>query len=253
MSNSFIAFLGNFKSVREVRDKIKKDAFPRVWGEVLEGHSFDLHYSIMDKSGEGIIIEFTKEGRKVHENKLGVMTNSPTYDFHLLNMKNYIHLSKYARDPLKLGEMTFKATGQGNGLLGVPGDFTPPSRFVRTAAMVHFSKKPRNWKEAYNLAFHIINTVDIPKGVASSKSSDGKEEFDYTQWVVVKDLKRRQVYFRSYDDLRVRKIDLPKMSKETEKLGMAVETELGMDIVDVSEKLHEITQETSKKLGKTSH
>ena len=86
--------LGNFKTVQEVRDALKEDSFPLVWEQKLTKgdleYSFELHYSIMDKTGDSIIIEFTDQGRKVHENTIGIMTNSPPYDFHMLNLRNYI-------------------------------------------------------------------------------------------------------------------------------------------------------------------
>ena len=239
----YLLLLGNFASVREIKDLLQKNAFPIVWGEALKGTVFDAHYSITDKTGKGVVIEFTKFGTKVYENKLGIVTNAPSYDFHLLNMKNYIHLSKYARDPLHLGEMTFSATGQGSGLLGVPGDFTPPSRFVRTAALVHFSRKPKTWKQAVNLAFHIINANDIPKGVVSGKPTEANV-FEKTQWVVVKDLKRNRLYLRTYNDQRIRMIDMHAI-KQGMKLEMVAENKLGVDIVDVSKALHQVTEEAT--------
>ena len=127
--------LGVLKTVQDVREALKSDTFPLVWQQSL----LELHYSVTDKSGDGIIIEFTDQGRKVHNNTIGIMTKSPPYDFHMLNLRNYIQLSQFAHNPLVLGKDQFNATGQGSGLLGVPGDPTPPSRFVRAAAMVHFS------------------------------------------------------------------------------------------------------------------
>ena len=233
--------LGNFASVREIKDLLQKNAFPVVWGEALKGIFFELHYSITDRTGEGVVIEFTKSGRKVYENKLGIVTNAPNYDFHLLNMKNYIHLSKYARDPLHLGEMTFSAAGQGSGLLGLPGDFTPPSRFVRTAALVHFAIEPTSWKKAVNLAFHIINAVDIPKGVVSDKPTN-PNVFERTEWAVVKDLKRNRLYLRTYNDLRIRMIDMHAI-KQGMKLEMVAENKSGVDIVDVSTELYQVTED----------
>ena len=205
--------LGNFKTVQEVRDALKEDSFPLVWEQKLTKgdleYSFELHYSIMDKTGDGIIIEFTDQGRKVHENTIGIMTNSPPYDFHMLNLRNYVQLSKFAHEPLVLGKDQFNATGQGSGLLGLPGDLTPPSRLVRAAAMVHFSDPVQTGEQAVNLAFHIMNTVDIPHGVAASH--DHENMADYTSWVVVKDLTNKAMYFRNYEDLTIRVIHLDKV------------------------------------------
>ncbi|KAL9986703.1 hypothetical protein ACROYT_G000885 [Oculina patagonica] len=229
--------LGNFATVQEVREALKKDSFPLVWeGKLKKGDleaTFELHYSITDKSGDGIIIEFTDQGRKVFDNTIGIMTNSPPYDFHMLNLRNYVQLSKFAHDSLVLGKDQFNATGQGSGLLGLPGDLTPPSRLVRAAAMVHFSDPVKTAEQAVNLAFHIMNTVDIPRGVAASHDHEGMA--DYTSWIVVKDLTNKALHFRSYEDLTIRVIHLDKV-KPGKMLKFKVGTPIG-GFVDVTDEL----------------
>ena len=232
--------LGNFATTEEVRRAWRKDSFPLMWEQPLKGNTFELHWSITDKSGDGIIIEYTEQGPKLHENTIGVVTNSPPYDFHMLNLRNYIHLSKFAHDPLVLGETTFPPTGQGSGLLGVPGDFTPPSRLVRSAAMVHFADKAKRSDEAVNLALHIMNTVDIPRGVAASH--DHEDMADYTSWIVVKDLTNKAMYFRNYEDLTVRVIHLDKVTPG-KKLKIKVGTPIG-GFVDVTGDLQDAQAHT---------
>ena len=232
--------LGNFATTEEVRRAWRKDSFPLMWEQPLKGNTFELHWSITDKSGDGIIIEYTEQGPKLHENTIGVVTNSPPYDFHMLNLRNYVHLSKFAHDPLVLGETTFPPTGQGNGLLGVPGDLTPPSRLVRSAAMVHFADKTKKSDEAVNLAFHIMNTVDIPRGVAASH--DHEDMADYTSWIVVKDLTNKAMYFRNYEDLTVRVIHLDKVTPG-KKLKIKVGTPIG-GFVDVTGDLQDAQAHT---------
>lgn len=228
--------LGVFKTVQDVREALKSDTFPLVWQQ----GPFELHYSVTDKTGDGIVIEFTDQGRKVHENSIGIMTNSPPYDFHMLNLRNYIQLSKFAHNPLVLGKVQFNATGQGSGLLGMPGDLTPPSRFVRAAAMVHFSDPVQTAERAVNLAFHILNTVDIPRGVASSHENENQP--DYTSWVVVKDLTNNALYFRNYEDLTIRVIHLNKVMPG-ELLKIKVEIPIG-GFVDVTDKLKPVNAHT---------
>lgn len=159
-----IFILGTYSSAREVWKAIKNDSFPRVFSPALQGIKLDLYYSIIDSTGEAYVLEYLNEGRRIHKNILQVATNSPPYQFHLLNMKNYVHLSRFSKPNLKLGKVTISGTDVGNGLLGVPGDFTPPSRFVRTAAMIHFANTKDDGEGAAKLAFHVLNAVDIPKG-----------------------------------------------------------------------------------------
>ncbi|XP_015754726.1 PREDICTED: penicillin acylase-like isoform X1 [Acropora digitifera] len=236
--------LGKFGTVRELREALKEDSFPLVWGAevpVLKEVS-EQHFSVYDTTGDGIVIEYTEQGRKVYNNTLGVMTNSPPYDFHLTNIRNYIELSKFAHDPLKLGKMEFSPIGQGSGLLGVPGDFTPPSRFVRTAAMVHFADEVETGEDAVMLGFHVLNTVDIPRGVCALNPTVWQKEngsADYSQWVVVKDLTTKSIYFRVYDNLAIRVVHLSNV-KSTEKVKMSLSMPV-VRFVDVTDKLSSAT------------
>ena len=123
--------LGFWETLQRSRKYVKRSRWNRfhwVFDKRLLHYTFELHYSVIDKTGESIIIEFTNQGRKIHENRLGVMTNSPPYHFHMLNLCNYVQLSKYAHERFVLGGTPFKPLGEGSGLLGMPGDLTPPSR-----------------------------------------------------------------------------------------------------------------------------
>jgi len=198
--------LGNFATVKEVREALKMESFPLVFDKKLLQHTFELHYSVIDKTGESIIIEFTDQGRKIHENLLGVMTNSPPYDFHMLNFRNYVQLSKYAHEDFVLGGTQFKPLGEGSGLLGMPGDLTPTSRLVRAATLANFADPVKTGAEAVNLAFHVLNSVDIPKGVACHEK---QQRFaDYTSWKVAKDLRNNALYYHDYNDLTIRVVYL---------------------------------------------
>lgn len=213
--------LGNFITVQEVREVLENGSFPLVFEQKVELgqlQTLEVHYSVTDKTGDGIIIEFTDKGRTVHNNTVGVCTNSPPYDFHMINLGNYVELSKYAHKPLHLGEDKFEPIGQGNGLLGTPGDLTPPSRLVRAATLTHFADPVKTNDEAVNLAFHILNTVDIPHGVCTDKG-----EQDFTNWIVAKDLTHNALYYRTYNDLTVCVIYLDKITEpgKMHKLSLA--------------------------------
>jgi choloylglycine hydrolase len=132
----------------------------------------------------------------------------------MTNLRNYVNLSPDNAERLELGGTAFNKTGNGSGMLGVPGDFTPPSRFVRTAMLAHFSNKPKDAPGAVNLAAHVLNSVDIPRGVVKSREKDLKNVEDYTQWVVIKDLTGRALYIRCYDGMAFRKIDMKKVTFE---------------------------------------
>ena len=202
---------------------MEKESFPLVFaGKLVLDFTFDEHYSVTDKTGEGIVIEFTENGRLVHDNTVGVVTNAPPYDFHMLNLRNYVSLSKYAHDELVLGTTPFKPTGEGSGLLGMPGDMTPTSRFVRAATLASFASPVKTSKEAVKMAYHILNTVDIPHGVISDHKHEGFA--DYTSWAVAKDLGNNALYFRTYEDLTIRVVYLDNVKPKGKKLKVKMES-----------------------------
>ena len=210
--------LGNFATVQEVQEALDNGSFPLVFNQTVEKENLpplELHYTVNDKTGAGIIIEFINKGRTVYENTVGVCTNSPPYDFHMINLRNYVELNNTAHEPLQLGGDVFKPIGQGSGLLGTPGDLTPPSRLVRAATLTHFAAPVNTSDKAVNLAIHILNTVDIPHGVAGE---------DYTNWIVAKDLTHKALYYRTYNDLTVRVIYLDKVQPQGKMLNLSLST-----------------------------
>jgi choloylglycine hydrolase len=95
-------------------------------------------------------------------------------------------------------------------MLGLPGDFTPPSRFVRAVAFSHSALPVDTAYEGVLQAFHILNQFDIPKGSARS-SEHGKLVADYTLWTSVSDLKNLRYYIHTFENRRIRMVDLSRM------------------------------------------
>ena len=99
-----------------------------------------LHHIVSDATGASIVMEYMDGQLSVTDNKVGAMTNSPGYDWHLLNLRNYANLTPQAARPREIDGVSLAPFGAGSGMLGLPGDFTPPSRFVRAVAFVN--KRP---------------------------------------------------------------------------------------------------------------
>jgi len=201
--------LSNFRSVDEIKEAIKK---VRVWAEVAPELKREppLHLACHDAEGKNIVIEFIEGQVKVYDNPIGVMTNLPSFDWHLTNLRNYINLDCWDAEPLTMRGVTLNPTGTGSGLRGIPGDWTPPSRFVRTAMLVHFASPVNSAAEGVNLAEHIVNAVDIPLGNVKAKQL-GTLSQDSTQWALIKDLTNRVLYLRDYGNLSMRAIDLKRL------------------------------------------
>ncbi len=201
--------LGNFKTVAEVREAIK-DVY--VFEQKINGLGsmvFPLHAAIHDRTGNSIVVEFIN-GEAVIYDYIGVMTNDPNYNWQISNLRQYLNLTPYNPNPIVIGGVSYGSNGEGSGMLGLPGDISPPSRFVKMATMVKTALPVKDGPAAVNLAEHIINNVDIPAGFVRSKTN-GKVSYETTQWSVFKDITNNKLFYHTYDNLSLRMIDLNKI------------------------------------------
>lgn len=201
--------LSNYKTVDEVKKALNdiyvvNQKIPQLGDAILPAHA-----SIYDASGKGIVVEFYNNKINVSDS-IGVMTNSPKYDWQVTNLRNFINLTAENPKPVTSGNMIFNMTGQGSGAVGLPGDASPPSRFVKTSFMVNNSFPVSNTSELVNLAEHIINNVDLPAGYVRA-TMNGKTSTDTTQWVVFKDITHKKIYYRTYNDMTLRSISFDKL------------------------------------------
>ncbi|MFK8252435.1 linear amide C-N hydrolase [Ancylobacter terrae] len=205
--------LENFASVAEVKAGLGAIVVPSVlfpaWGFAPEAH-----YVLHDASGQSIVIEYVDGTLNVHDNPLGVVTNSPAFGWHMTNLRNYVNFSMTNAPPVKLGTVTLQPTGQGSGMLGLPGDFTPPSRFVRAVAFSQSVFKEPTGPATVLQLFHVLNQFDIPKGSArdGAKDAHGNIVADYTLWTTASDLAARRFHFRTYENSQIRVLDLMSMA-----------------------------------------
>ena len=176
-----------------------------------------LHILVSDAGGRSVVLEYVKGGLKIHENPFGVLTNSPTFDWHMTNLGNYINLSDQNVSPKDVAGVQINSLGQGSGMLGLPGDFTPPSRFVQAVAFSQSVLPVTTAREGVLQAFHILNQFDIPKGSARSVE-DGRVTADYTQWTSASDLTNHRYYFRTYENSRIRMIDMSQLNLDAKAI-----------------------------------
>jgi choloylglycine hydrolase len=201
--------LENFATVDEAREGLSKIRVPEVmlaqWG-----FSPGVHYVVMDATGKSFVVEFVDGQLRTYDNPLGVLTNCPTFDWHMTNLRNYVKLSPTIAPPMKLDGLTLSSFGQGSGMLGMPGDFTPPSRFVRAVAFSQSVEPVETGEDAVLQAFHILNNFDIPKGSVRDVTKDkyGNVVCEETQWTSACDLKAKRFYFRTIDNSQIRMVDL---------------------------------------------
>lgn len=166
-----------------------------------------VHFIVHDKLGNSLVIEYRQGKLYTYDNPLGVFTNAPSFDWQITNLNNYINLSASNIDTSSLSAITLSSFGQGSGMLGLPGDFTPPSRFVRAAFFSANTAPLKNENDAWFEAFHLLQLFNIPKGIVR-KEENNTIEYDCTLWTSASDLTTSCYYFHTYDNPTIRKIDL---------------------------------------------
>ncbi|VFU10047.1 Choloylglycine hydrolase [Methylocella tundrae] len=198
--------LGNFASVEEVKANFDKVALLPVVLDAIKQEP-PVHFVVHDRNGNSVVIEPIDGKLVIHDNPLGVLTNSPTFDWHMTNLRNYINLSVTNVPPVELSDIKFAQFGEGTGLHGLPGDYTPPSRMVRAVVFSQSAPQSATGPDAVLQAFHLLNAFDIPVGSVREKNGNSVLP-EYTLWTSVADLKNLKWYFRTFADQSIRSVDL---------------------------------------------
>lgn len=195
--------LSNFSTINELKAGISQI---RVIG--TDPRASTVHWRITEPNGRQVVLEIVDQKLYFHENPLGVFTNSPEFTWHLTNLNNYVNLSAGSINHRQVGSLSLNAFGGGSGLHGLPGDMTPPSRFIRAAFFQ--STAPRLGDEDATViqAFHLLNNFDIPVGVQFADPREVPSMPSATQVTIASDLRNQRLYYRTMYDMSIRCIDL---------------------------------------------
>ena len=165
--------LSQFSSIDEIKRAIEKKEVDII---SIDSRIGTVHWRFAEPGGRVVVLEFTEGKAKFYENPLGVLTNSPNFPWHLTNLANYINPRSGSSQPLQLAkDLQVKPLGGGTGMLGLPGDFTPPSRFIRAAMLQSSAPLLPDAQQTALQAFHLLNSFDIPIGLqhAPGQAPDG--------------------------------------------------------------------------------
>lgn len=196
--------LSRFSTVDQVKAAIGS---VRVVSLDMEGVTATVHWRIGDASGKQVVLEFIDGVPHFYDNEVGVLTNAPGFPWQVTNLNNYVNLFPGGAPAKKLGGVTIFPFGAGSGFLGLPGDVTPPSRFVRIAFYRATAPQLATADETVFQCFHILNNFDIPIGIEHpvGKAPDIPSA---TQWTSAVDLTNRLIYYKTAYNNTIRCIDL---------------------------------------------
>jgi choloylglycine hydrolase len=201
--------LSSFKSVEDVVENLSDVIVVNVENKEFGGAALPFHFKIADPSGDSKIIEIVNKGEvKLYDPYIGVITNSPTYDWHLTNQRNYLSLSTNPNSQMNFDGYHLKPLGGGSGLIGLPGDFTPPSRFVKAVALTASCRPLETSYDAVLESFRILDNFNIPLGAQVPKDYLPKDIVSATQVTSSSDLKNKIYYYHTMWNRQIRKIDL---------------------------------------------
>ena len=174
---------------------------------------FPLHWMLADRR-EAVVIEQTKKGLFVHENPIGVLTNNPPFDWQLQNLHNYLNLT--AKPPVSRFAEGVELTPYsfGMGAIGLPGDLSSPSRFVRAAFTKANSRCAPTEEAAVAQFFHIMDTVAQTKGC--TEMAEG--HYEITRYTSCCNTDRGIYYYTTYENRGITAVDLHRAPLDGETL-----------------------------------
>lgn len=160
-----------------------------------------LHWLLSDRQ-ESIVLEPMADGLHAYRNPLGVLTNNPPFPWQMNRLMDFMQLSvEQARN--NFSKLDLKPYSNGMGAMGLPGDFSSASRFVRAAFVKENSESAGNDVSQF---FHILSSVAMPRG--SIRMEDGR--FEITQYSCCCDTKNGIYYYTTYGNSRVTAVQMKK-------------------------------------------
>jgi len=195
--------LGRCTSVKELTS-LSKDITIVGIPDPVTNTIAPLHWIATDRSGACVVIEPTSKGLELINNPIGVMSNSPDFNWQMINLRNYTETSPTQTEEVFWDNIRLTPFGQAAGTTSLPGGFTSPERFLRTAYLKTHLPKPKNSREAITACFHIMESVSIPKGAVMTN----RNTYDYTKYTAFINTNTCEYFYKTYDDITIKTASL---------------------------------------------
>ena len=162
-----------------------------------------LHWIIADKD-ECITVESVKEGLKIYDNPVGVLTNNPPFDKQMFQLNNYMHLSPKNPENTFSNKLNLESYSRGMGALGLPGDLSSQSRFIRAAFTKMNSLSGDSESESVSQFFHILGSVDQQRGCCELDNG----EYEITIYSCCCNASKGIYYYTTYNNHQITAVDM---------------------------------------------
>lgn len=205
--------LSQFASLGQARSAIEKIN--------LVGTTYDsrypaakMHWIIADKSG-AITVEPTEGGLKIYDNAPGVLTNEPPFDMQLFNLNNYMRLSPKQPENSFSDALNLGTYSRGMGGLGLPGDLSSMSRFVRAAFTKLNSLSGSGEAESVGQFFHILGSVEQVRGCCEV----AQDKYEITIYTSCFNADKGVYYYTTYNNRRITAVDMHRENLDSDSLA----------------------------------
>jgi choloylglycine hydrolase len=212
--------LTNFATVDQAREGFKKIKVNRSPQKAFKG-VVQLHLTLHDASGQSIVIEYIGGELQISDNPTSVLTNAPHFNWHINNLGNFTGISTKQPGSIKVGPSSIGPWSTGYGTLGIPGDLSSPSRFVRAFFMKLNAPTNLTTEQQVATAFHFLNNFDLPPGLIDLSSGGfggGGGGYEMTYWSAVSDLKNMIFYIRTHGNPTVQTIEMSKLDLDAKEI-----------------------------------
>lgn len=211
----FPILLGQCENIEQIKDILAKiDIVDVPFSPTLP--NAPLHWMICDQNNNCLVIECTKDGMVVYDNPLGILTNNPPFPFHLENVRQYLHLSSHNPGIAEENGNRLDNFCEGAGGLGLPGDFSSPSRFAKVFFAKRYSVCDDDEMSCVTQAFHILDSVAMIKGTVITES--GKN--DITRYSCVMCSDDISYFYKTYDNNQISVVRLTEERMNAIKLSI---------------------------------
>lgn len=204
--------LSQCESVKDARRLLEKiNITDTTFSENLP--AAQLHWIIADKN-EAITVEARRDGQKIMDNPVGILTNNPPFEMQMQNLNNYMHLSP--RDPKNTfsDDLSLTMYSRGMGAIGLPGDLSSQSRFVRAAFVKMNSVSGDSEAESVSQFFHILGSVDQQRGCDYVEN----DKLEITIYTSCCNADKGIYYYTTYDNHQISAVDMHKVDLESSNL-----------------------------------
>ena len=197
--------LSNFASIEELRTPLENiNIVKKPFDESTPLPT--LHWIVKDTTGACIVIETTKEKLSIYDNHIGVLTNSPTFDWHITHLNQYVSLSSYQAENISWCNQKLNPSGYGLGAFGLPGDSSAISRFVRIAFLKSLLPPIATLEQGICEHFNLLDNVSMTNGIIIKPH----KQYEITLYTSCMCLEKGIYYYKSYTNHRINAIDMHK-------------------------------------------